>query len=87
MKQSVVLATTEKAIALPNPGINWTWIINLLIAVMGPLLRLVTDSLREELEDWLKAFYVKARETPNPWDDFLADVLCRALKIDISDLR
>jgi hypothetical protein len=47
---------------------------------------LVTDSLREELEDWLKAFYVKARETSNPWDDFLADVLCRALKIDTSDL-
>jgi len=78
--------TAEKTAAIESAGNSLAWIINLLITVLGPFLRLVTDSLREELEDWLKAFYVKARETPNPWDDFLADVLCRALKIDTSDL-
>jgi len=86
MKETAIVESTEKNIKLPNPGINWTWIINLLVLALGPLLRIVTDSLREELEDFLKAYYVKARETANPWDDFLADVLCRALKIDTSDL-
>jgi len=62
-----------------NPGISWSWLINVLVAIIGPLLNIITPKLREELAKLLTTFYVKAKSTDNPWDDFLAEFLLRAL--------
>jgi hypothetical protein len=70
---------------LPNPGIGFTWIINLVLQVLGTILPVVTPSIRELLEKFLKDFYVKAKETPNPWDDFLAKFLMRILGIEVPE--
>jgi hypothetical protein len=67
----------------PNPGIGFTWIINLVLQVLGTILPVVTPSIRELLEKFLKDFYAKAKETPNPWDDFLAKFLMRILGIEV----
>jgi hypothetical protein len=64
---------------LPNPGIGLTWIIELVLKVLGTILPVVTPSIREMLEKFLNDFYAKAKETPNPWDDFLAKFLMRML--------
>jgi len=68
-----------------NPGTTWTWIINLLVAVLGPVLAALTPALRSELEKFAVAFYKKAEATPNPWDDFLAAFLLRMLGIPLPD--
>lgn len=62
-----------------NPGISWSWLINLLVAIIGPLLNIITPKLREELSKLLTTFYLHAESTDNPWDDFLAEFLLRAL--------
>lgn len=69
----------------PNPGTTWTWIVNLLVAVLAPVLAALTPMLRTELEKFAVAFYKKAEATPNPWDDFLAGFLLRMLAIPIPD--
>lgn len=67
------------AIPKANPGISWTWIINLLVVVLKPILQIITPMIREELEKFAVKFYAKAEATDNPWDDFLAEFLCKML--------
>jgi len=74
-----------KEFSLPNPGIGFTWIIELLIKILAALLPLITPTLRKELEKFLLNWYEKAKETPNPWDDFLAKFLLRILGIEVPD--
>ena len=73
----------EKEFKLPNPGIGFTWVIELLIKILAALLPLITPALRKELERFLLDWYKKAIETPNPWDDFLAKFFLRILGIPI----
>jgi len=41
-----------------------------------PLLySVITPALREMLMEFLNEFEKKAKQTPNPWDDLIADVL------------
>lgn len=68
---------------MPNPGIGFTWIINLLISILSTLIPLITPILKHELEVFLLGWYAKAIETPNPWDDFLAKFFLRILGIPI----
>lgn len=72
-----------KDIKLANPGIGWTWIVNLLVAVLKVILPVLSPTLREELEKVMVSLYNKAMETDNPWDDFLMRFLLRILGIPI----
>lgn len=72
-----------KDIKQPNPGIGWTWIVNLLIAVLKVILPVLSPTLRDELEKVMVSLYNKAMETDNPWDDFLMRFLLRILGIPI----
>lgn len=52
----------------------WLRLVELVLsALSGPL--------REELIQFALAFRDKARQTPNPWDDFAADIICWLLGI------
>ena len=74
-----------KEFSLPNPGMSLTWIIDLVIKILSLILPVVTPELRRMLEKFLKDFYEKAKETPNPWDDFLAKFLLRILGIEVPE--
>lgn len=76
---------TVQGITIPkaNPGTTWTWIINLLVAVLSPVLAMLTPMLRVELEKFAVSFYRKAEATPNPWDDFMAGFILRMLAIPL----
>ena len=74
-----------KEFSAPNPGISFTWVIELIIKIFSLILPVVTPELRKMLEKFLLEFYAKAKETPNPWDDFLAKFLLRILGIDIPE--
>ncbi|MBA7475495.1 hypothetical protein ES707_10866 [subsurface metagenome] len=52
----------------------WLRLVTLILtAISGPL--------RDSLISFAKDFRAKARETPNPWDDFAADIICWVLGI------
>lgn len=67
----------------PNPGIGFTWIIQLLVQIFSTVLPLITPSLKAALEEFLLELYQKAKETANPWDDFLVKFLLRMLNISV----
>lgn len=73
--------TKGKGLVIPkaNPGISWTWIINLLVTVLKPIMEILTPMIRAELEKLVVKFYQKAEATDNPWDDFLAEFLLKML--------
>ena len=66
-----------------NPGVGFTWIINILIQVFSTILPVITPQLNKELTEFLVGLYNKAKETSNPWDDFLVKFLLRILAIPI----
>ena len=62
-----------------NNGVRFSWVINLVVTILSPILELVTRELRDELEDSLYRYFGKAKLTDNPWDDFLAELLLRVM--------
>lgn len=48
------------------------WILQFLPLI----LTVISQPLRNELVNFAKKFQEDARETANPWDDFVADILC-----------
>lgn len=53
------------------------WWLRLVAMVLAAL----SGPLKEELIKFANEFRAKARETPNPWDDFAADIICWLLGI------
>ena len=78
-------ANVSRGLEIPraNPGISWGWIISLVVAVLKPVMAVITPMIRTELEKLLLAFYAKAETTDNPWDDFLAELLLKLLGIPL----
>ena len=68
-----------------NPGINWSWIVNLIVTVLKPIVGIVTPIIREELEKALLKLYAKAEASDNPWDDFLVEILLKILGIPVPE--
>ena len=77
--------TVVQGLVIPkaNPGISWTWIVNLLVTVLKPIMEILTPMIREELEKLAVKFYEKAEATPNPWDDFIAELLLKILGLPV----
>jgi hypothetical protein len=67
----------------PNPGVGFTWVINLLINALGSILPVLTPMIKDSLSAFLTDLYKKALETPNPWDDFIVKFLLRILSIPV----
>ena len=72
-----------KSFVRANPGVGFTWIIGILVQIFSTIMPIITPSLKKELEDFLLGLYQKAKETPNPWDDFLLKFLLRMLNITV----
>lgn len=68
-----------------NPGISIGWILSILGAILGPIVKVITPIIRKALEETLLDQYEKAKETDNPWDDWLFWFLLAALKIPIPE--
>jgi hypothetical protein len=71
------------AFVKPNPGVGFTLIIGILVQIFSTIMPIITPMLKKELEDFLLLMYNKAKETANPWDDFLMKFFLRMLSIPI----
>jgi len=81
MAQTTIKSPEE--LKLPNPGVTWKWLIDLLVVVLSPVIAVLTAGLRKELQELLTAWYRKAKETANPWDDWAAELLLRILGFEL----
>lgn len=53
------------------------WMLRLISLILG----VVSEPLREELKKFAISFREQARMTSNPWDDYVADIICWVLAI------
>jgi len=61
---------------------NWTgWLLKLLPNLVAS----ISAPLRTELVNFAKKFREDAKKTPNPWDDFAADIICFVLGVNGKD--
>ena len=73
-----------KAFVKVNPGVGFTWLIGILVQIFSTIMPIITPSIKKALEEFLLDLYERAKETTNPWDDFLIKFLLRILNIPIS---
>ena len=55
------------------------WLITLIAVALGGLLKVVSPVVRDELEQALNRLELKAKETPNPFDDMFVATLKEVL--------
>ncbi len=54
---------------------------NWIIALIRKILQSASGPLRKALVDFAVSFRAQSRETSNPWDDILADLICWILQV------
>ena len=62
--------------------INWTFAINIATTILKPLIPIITNTFREQVEKQVIEWAKRAEETENPWDDVFFDTLKKILGID-----
>lgn len=62
-------------------SVTWTWLLNLLLPILGKLIDLISPAIKAELNTFVTNLYLKALATPNPWDDMLVGFLLDILAI------
>ncbi len=60
-----------------------SWIVNLLVSLLGPIVGLLTPQLRGLIESTLKDWYAKAKETESPFDDVLVRIIAALLDVPL----
>jgi cobalamin biosynthesis protein CobD/CbiB len=59
------------------------WIINLIVAVLGPLIGLISPMLKGEIETAIRKLYDKAKESDSPVDDIFIRFLAGLLGVNL----
>jgi hypothetical protein len=65
------------------PSLTWNIFMEIAVRILGALLPLLSDEIRELVEESVLKLYEKAQATPNPWDDFMVGVLAKMLGIKL----
>ena len=60
-------------------------ILKLLLGLLPTIMGFLTPEIREELENFIRRLYVKAKETPNAFDDFAVKFIAELLKINLPE--
>lgn len=55
---------------------------NFIINILRRILLSASEPMREMLVKFATDFRTRARETSNPWDDVLADLICLLLQVN-----
>ncbi|RLF87748.1 hypothetical protein DRN34_01010 [Thermococci archaeon] len=61
---------------------TWKFLLTAFSGIIGQIIKVVSPELRKMLVEMLRNLYEHAKETPNPWDDFLVELLVQVLGID-----
>lgn len=62
-------------------GISWSWLIQILLSALAPIMGSLSPVIKAALNDFLTKLYLDCLRTPNPWDDFLVGMLLDILAI------
>jgi len=65
--------------------ITYNFWLDLTIRVLSAILNVVSPSIRKLLAEFVQDLYQKAKETPNPWDDFFVKLLAGLLGVELKE--
>lgn len=60
-------------------------ILEIVKKLISALLPIMSEEIRKLLIATMNELYVKAKETENPWDDFVVRLICDILDIPVKD--
>jgi hypothetical protein len=60
-----------------------SWILNLIVSVLGPLISLLTPQIKDALTEFVQNLYDKAQGTDNPVDDVFVRFLAALLDVEL----
>lgn len=64
-------------------SVTYSLWLQITMRIVGAILDAVTPHIRELIADQIKVAYEKAKETDNPWDDFLVKLLADILRVKV----
>ena len=59
------------------------WLLSIVLAVIRPLIKLVTPDIEKSMEKFVKDLYVKAQDTPNVFDDMFVEFIAELLDVEL----
>ena len=59
------------------------WLLSIVLAVIRPLVKLVTPDIEQSREKFVKDLYVKAQDTPNVFDDMFVEFIAELLDVEL----
>jgi len=59
------------------------WLLSIVLAVIRPLVKLVTPDIEKQMEKFVKDLYVKAQDTPNVFDDMFVEFIAELLDVEL----
>ena len=62
---------------------TWKFLLTAFSGIIGQIVKVISPELRKMLVEMVINLYQKAKATPNPWDDFLVELLAQVLGIDL----
>jgi len=62
---------------------TWKFLLTAFSGIIGQIVKVVSPELRKMLVEMIINLYEKAKQTENPWDDFLVELLAQILAIDL----
>lgn len=60
-------------------------IIEVIKRLIEALFPIMSEEIRKLLISYMNELYQKAKETENPWDDYIVKLLCEILNIPVKD--
>ncbi|MEM5867461.1 MAG: hypothetical protein QXG39_06045 [Candidatus Aenigmatarchaeota archaeon] len=60
-------------------------ILEIVKKLISAVLPIMSEEIRKLLISTMNELYVKAKETENPWDDFVVKLICDILDIPVKD--
>ena len=58
---------------------TWKFWVEVGIRILGAIIKVVSPEIREAGERAIKEWYEKAKQTDNPWDDYLVELIASLL--------
>jgi len=59
------------------------WLLSIVLAVIRPLVKLITPDIEKQMEKFVKDLYVKAQDTPNVFDDMFVEFIAELLDVEL----
>lgn len=66
-------------------GFSWNWTLKLLAGTVGRIVGLISPEFRRVTEESMQAWYDRALETDNPWDDYLVIIVAGILGVPLQE--